>query len=119
MRSTLDSKTMEKTIEELRELNDAALASHPEELELELLLDLRSEVEAHEGEAFNELWYDEGMTFVHDRYVEDYVRAKCLKTHGDSINRWPFSRIDWKEATADYIKHAPSYKVGDDLYWEV
>ena len=50
-----------------------------------------------EGELYPD-WGRGGVLVREDAFV-DHIKAQAEAVHGDSLNRWPYTHIDWEEAT--------------------
>lgn len=117
----IDSRDMEKRIDELEEEEIAAKAGEsdseagPDAMDAdhaELLKALREVREACGRE-----WIH-GVTYIRDSYFEDYARE--LADDIGAISKeatWPNSCIDWEEAASQLQQDYSSCEIDGTTYW--
>jgi len=141
-KNILDSRTIEDFIDELESEIDL-IDSKSEDIETELASTKSESVKEHLEEKLQELkdekedyssqlkpWIDlrdqvdegtwfSGITFIRDSYMERYARDYAEDIHGDSLYSatWPFTCINWKQATEEFKMDFSAIEIDGITYW--
>ena len=107
MIDVFDSRDAEERIKELETLDDR---DEEDQEELNMLLELREEVDSGEWEY--------GIGFIADSYFTEYARqlAEDIGAISDDA-QWPATCIDWEEAAEQLKQDYTSIEYNGETYW--